>query len=222
MTLIFDQFGNQRSSIFPDNLIKSFGPTQTLCPGLTEGCWLFIVQNCLAAITDTFSLDCVDNRKFDILGQQVELPAAVFLNNLAAEQEACSRNRTVCSQHHAGIVEVLCFSQKPQGVTSSNPVGAEVFGVAVTGDNLISLTEHYVHLVDVVGVKQIIRIKNQISIMVICAIILRNVAERKIQSIAFSNLLLIKALIHHCTQLPCNLCCVQLSATTKISISFDG
>lgn len=88
MTLIFDQFGNQRSSIFPDNLIKSFGPTQTLCPGLTEGCWLFIVQNCFAAITDTFSLDCVDNRKFDILGQKVEFPAAVFLNNLAAEQEA--------------------------------------------------------------------------------------------------------------------------------------
>ncbi len=50
----WDQAGNQRSSILPDDLIKALGPTQTLRPGLTEGGWLFIVQHCGAAVADTF------------------------------------------------------------------------------------------------------------------------------------------------------------------------
>ena len=67
------------------------------------------------------------------------IPAAALADDLTGNQKAGAGNRTARAEHHAGIVEEFCLTQEPQRIASGNPVGAEVFGIAVAGDNAVAL-----------------------------------------------------------------------------------
>ena len=84
-----------------------------------------------------YCLDGAVHGELDILGEQVEGPAAVILNDPGGHQEAGARHVAVGAQEHPREVEEAGLPQEPDGITGGDPVGAEVPGVAVAGDSSV-------------------------------------------------------------------------------------
>ena len=81
--------GEELSAVFAEHLQISSRPAQPLRPGLPEADGLFIVEHGVRTVADAPAGRHVFDRKFDILGQTMERPAAALLfQHLAREQEA--------------------------------------------------------------------------------------------------------------------------------------
>ena len=60
--------------------------------------------------------------KFNVLGKQVERPAAVFFKDSLAEEKARAGNGAACSKQKARMVKIAGFAQEPKGISGGNPV----------------------------------------------------------------------------------------------------
>ena len=63
-----------------------------------------------------------------------------------------------------GIVEI------PQGITLGDPVGAEIFAVAVAAEGVETVGADLVDLADIVRHQQVVRIEDQKSIIAVKAV----------------------------------------------------
>ena len=102
--------------------------------------------------------------KFNILGQEVEVPAAVFLKYPPAEEKARAGDGAARSEEHSRVVEVAGFPQKPKGVPGGDPVVPEVLGAAVAGDGVVAPTaEGLVHLRREVLVHHVVGVEDEVA-----------------------------------------------------------
>ena len=65
------------SAVIGKYLIKSFCPSQALIPRLLKADGLFIIENCLFAVADDFTVNNVINREFNIFSQEMMLPTMI-------------------------------------------------------------------------------------------------------------------------------------------------
>ena len=129
------------------------------------------------------------------------LPAAVFLDDRAVDEEAGSRDSAAGAQLHSRVVEVFGLTQEPEGIAGGNPVCCVVFGVAVACHDTVAAVEDLVHLCNVVFVEQVVSVKNKISVVCIFFGGAVNDIEDVVERIAFADILLVKALIDDCARI---------------------
>ena len=103
------------------------------------------------------------------------LPTTVFACNLAAEQKAGAGNAAAGTEHHTGAIELRRFAQEENGVARADPVVAKVFRVAVGRDNLVAVVKNVIHLGDKILIQNIVRVKDEKTVVGIFAEILKNV-----------------------------------------------
>ena len=131
------------------------------------------------------------------------LPAAVLGDDLAGDQEAGAADGAAGAAAHAGAVQVLALTQEPQGIACADPVGIVVLAVAVAGDDTVALIEGAVHLRQIVGVQNVIRVKDQIAVVVGQAAGIFDILEHHVQRIALAYEAAAAA-IYRCTMLFCH------------------
>ena len=76
---------------------------------------------------------------------------------------------------NAASIELRRFAQEENGVTRADPVVAKVFRVAVGRDNLVAVVKNVIHLGDEILIQNIIRVKDEKTVVGIFAEILKNV-----------------------------------------------
>ena len=185
----------QGEGVLPVHLVEALRPPQPLIPGLTEGGGLLVVDHRLVAVADLLALDGAVHGELDILGEQVEGPAAVILNDPGGYQEAGARHMAVGAQQGAGEVEEPGLPQEPDGVAGGDPVGREVLGVAVAGHRIVALVKGAVHLGDKIGVHQIVRVKDEVAVIAVLPLLFES-AEEVVHGVALALMYLVEALIH--------------------------
>ena len=108
------------------NLKVSATPAQTLVPGLTELCRLFVVEMSGAAISHPDAGEYVHSRKLDVLGEQkilpFEFPVLARRDRRSVEQEPGTGDRAARSEHHSRSVQISRFAQEPESVARGYPV----------------------------------------------------------------------------------------------------
>ena len=114
------------------------------------------------------------NGEFDILGQKMERPAAAFFENLFAEEKARSGNGAGISEKEAGMVKKSAFTKEPKGISRGDPVIAIIFGISVAGYYIEPIGKSFVHFLDIIFFKNIIRIENKKSVEIISWVIFGN------------------------------------------------
>ena len=180
----------------PVNLIKSLRPAQSLSPGLFKVYGLFIVDNGLVTVADHFSINGAVYRKFNILGQKMEGPASLFTDDFSGYQKPGAGNGTVGSQKHTGKVKEAGFAQKPQSISGRDPVGSEVFGIAVAGQSrIVAAVKCIVHFPYEIGIYIIIGIKYKVAVINILSGS-GQTFKQIIQSVALSDQLAVKAAVY--------------------------
>ena len=100
----------------------------------------------------------------------------------------------VGAQQGAGEVQEPCLPQKPDGISGGNPVGGEVLGVAVAGQGVIAPVKGAVHLPDEIGVHQIVRVKDEIAVVVPFSLLLQ-AAEEIVHGVALALMYVVKPFI---------------------------
>lgn len=207
----------QRKTVLEVHLVEALGPTQTLIPGLLEGDRLLVVEDCGFAVADALALEGAVGRELDVLGEQVVGPAAVLMHDLGRNQKTGAGDGTVGADEHPGEVQESGLAHEPQAVAGTDPVVGEVLGVAVAGQRLIVAgIEHFVHLIDKVGVDDVVGIKDEEAIVAALADVGLQLMEQVAQSIALALVDGIEPLIDGSTgptAAPA-VSSVQLSATT--------
>ena len=177
----------QRKTVLEVHLVEALGPTQTLIPGLLEGDRLLVVEDCGFAVADALALEGAVGRELDVLGEQVVGPAAVLMHDLGRNQKTGAGDGTVGADEHPGEVQESGLAHEPQAVAGTDPVVGEVLGVAVAGQRLIVAgIEHFVHLIDKVGVDDVVGIKNEEAIVAALADVGLQLMEQVAQSIALA------------------------------------
>lgn len=126
---------------------------------------LLIIEYGGGAIADLLTADDVMCGKLDILRKQEEVPAAALLQNAPGEQEPGAGHTAACTEHSARAVQILCLTQKPQTIAGGDPVIAIVFGIAVTGHNVVSGRKGLVDLPNIVRICHIVRIEYKVGIV---------------------------------------------------------
>ena len=107
--------------------------------------------------------DVVDG-ELNVLGQQVEIPAAAVAQDLLREEKARAGDGAARAELHARVVQKLRLAQEPERIAGGDPVVPEVLGVAVARYYLIAFGEDAVHLFDVVFFKHIVRIEDEVAV----------------------------------------------------------
>ena len=102
-------------------------------------------------------------------------PITDLTEDLAAEQKAGAGNAAAGTEHHTGAIELRRFAQEENGVARADPVVAKVFRVAVGRDNLVAVVKNVIHLGDKILIQNIVRVKDEITVVGIFAEILKNV-----------------------------------------------
>ena len=185
----------QGEGVLPVHLVEALRPPQPLIPGLPEGGGLLVVDHRLVAVADLLALDGAVHGELDILGEQVEGPAAVILNDPGGYQEAGARHMAVGAQQGAGEVEEPGLPQEPDGVAGGDPVGREVLGVAVAGHRIVAPVKGAVHLGDKIGVHQIVRVKDEVAVIAVLPLLFE-AAEEVVHGVALALMYLVEALVH--------------------------
>ena len=144
--------------------------------------------------------------KLDVLGEQVELPAAGALQHLPAEEEACAGHGAAGAQKHPGVVQVAGLPDKPQGVPGGDPVVPVVLGVAVAGEDLIPVAEGLVHGLHEAAVQHVVRVKNQKPVEG-PGVVLLNVQEQLLQGVPLAHQVLVEPGVYHRSLGPGDLRC---------------
>ena len=194
---------HQREHIVGVHLVKTLGPAKPLGPGLGEAGGLLVVDHSAVAVADALAADGAVNRKLDVLGEQMEGPAAIFLDHLAGQQETGAGDGAVGAQQLTGEVEEPALAQKPQGIAGGDPVGAEVFGVAVAGDGaVLAAGEGVVHLGDEVGVHQVVGVEYKEAGVLAELIRLDQLTEEIVHGVALAHLHLVEPLVDGGAGLP--------------------
>ena len=62
------------------------------------------------------------------------------------------------------MVEIAALPQKPQRVARADPVVAVILAVAVAGHDLVPLREDPVHLLYVIRLEHVVRVKDEIAV----------------------------------------------------------
>ena len=139
-------------------------PAQALPPGLTEAGGLLVVEDGVVTVAYLEAADDAVHGELDVLGEQVEVPAAAVVEHLLREQEARAGDGAAGAEVEAGVVEELRLAQEPQRVAGGDPVVAEVLGVAVARDDAVALGEDLVHLLDVVLLEHVVRVEDEVAV----------------------------------------------------------
>jgi hypothetical protein len=177
------------SAVFTEYLIEALRPTETLDPRLLEGFGLFVVNYRAGAVTDLFALNRHIDRKFDILGQKMVLPAVITLDYLTAYTEAGTRDSAGRTEAHSRVIKIFRFTEEPKRITRGNPVSTVVFGVTVARKSDISAIEINVHFLDEVFVNEVIGIEDDICITIVA--LRQKLLKEEIESISFTDKFLI-------------------------------
>ena len=123
------------------------------------------------------------------------MPSVVTSYNLRAYKISCSGNSTACTANHTGVIKMLRFTHKPKCVSGGNPVCTEVFGVSVACDNLMSCAESFIHLCNISLFEKVVRVKNEVTVVVFVANHFCKVSIEVIKSIALTHFLFIEPLV---------------------------
>ena len=75
----------------------------------------------------------------------------------------------------------------------SDPVVAEVFGVAVAGDHLAAVGEHLVHLGNVVGVQEVVGVEDKEAVVFFVGVVLGDFTQEEFKGVALAHLGLVAA-----------------------------
>ena len=92
------------------------------------------------------------------------------------------------------MVEVAALPQEPQGVAGGDPVVAVVLAVAVAGDDIVALREGAVHGGDVIGVQNVVGVKDKVAVEP-GGVVLLQMAQQGLEGVALAHLHVIEALI---------------------------
>ena len=103
-------------------------------------------------------------RKLDVFGQQIKRPSTHSIQCGLAEKKPCSGHSAAGAKLHPSAIQILAFAQKPERITGGNPVISIVFGVAITGNNLIALREGFIHMTNVIRGEDVVGVKNKVAI----------------------------------------------------------
>ena len=190
-----EQICNQRLAVLPVDLIKALGPTHPLGPRLAEGFRLLVIQHRLGAEGDLPAPGHLVHGELDILRQQEEVPAAARFQHTVGKQKACAGHGAAGAQQKPGVVEIPALPQEPQGITGADPVVAVVLAVAEAGDDVMAVGKRPVHGLHIVGSQNIVRVKHEVSVEAL-GIVLLQVLQQLLQSVALAHLHLVEPLIH--------------------------
>ena len=191
----------QLEAVGLEDLHVAPGPAHPLAAGLAEGGGLLVVEDGVLAVAHPLAGDDVGDGKLDILGKEEEVPAAPLLQDAAAEAEAGAGDGAAGLQQVAGMVEEGGLPQEPKGIAGGNPVVGVVLGIPVAGDDLIAVGEGAVHLRDVVGLQQVIRVEDEEAVEYL-AVVPINVGQQLIHGVALAHLDAVEPLIDHGAVLP--------------------
>ena len=186
-----------------EHLHIALGPAQPLAAGLAEAGGLLVVEHRVLADGNDLAIGDVVDGELDILRQQVEPPAAGLIQNTLGEQEPRSAHGGAGAQPHPRAVEIAALPQEPQAVTGADPVVGVVLAVAVAGDDLVSVGEHGVHLLNVVRGQDIVSVEYEVAVEA-AGVVGLDVLGQKIQRIALAHIDVVEPLVHHRAVPPCD------------------
>src|SRR5699024_8914117 len=106
-------------------------PAQALVPGLAEAGGLLVVEDGVVAVAYLEPAHDVVDGELNVLGQQVEIPAAAVAQDLLREEKARAGDGAARAELHARVVQKLRLAQEPERIAGGDPVVPEVLGVAL-------------------------------------------------------------------------------------------
>ena len=166
---------------------------------------MLVVDDGLLTVCDLLAVADMVDRKLDVLGQEVEGIAVHLIGDPSVEHKARSRYSAARVQEETGAVQVLSLTEEPEGVACGSPAVAVVLAVPVAGDDGMSLVMSDVHLADILRIDDVIGIENKISVKSF-RVILLDLLQEEVQSIAFADVLVAVALVNDGASLPGDLC----------------
>ena len=95
----------------------------------------------------------------------------------------------------------------PQGVSLGDPVGAEVFAVAVAAEGIVAAAADLVDLADIVRHQKVVRVENKKSIVAVKAAVAVDLFQQKVQGVALADLRFVVAAKDLSATGPGHLCC---------------
>ena len=186
--------GEELEAVGAEDLHVAPCPAHPLAAGLAEGGGLLVIEDGVLAVADALTGDDIGDGELDVLGEEVEVPAAPLLQNPAAEEEAGAGDGAAGLQKVAGVVEEGGLPQEPQGIAGGDPVVGVVLGVAIAGDDLIAIGEGAVHLGDVVGLQEVVGVEDHKGVEH-AAIVPLDMSQELVEGVALAHLYMVEALV---------------------------
>lgn len=191
---VSDALLEQRTAVVLHDLQEALGPAQTLPPSNFKAGGLLIVQHGGVAIADLFALQNIVYGELDIFRKQEMLPAGLPVQDIPVDQKAGPGNGAAGAQKGAGVVQICCFPQEPEGIAGREPVGAVILRIAVAGKDPVPGAEALVHFCDIMFVKKVVRVKYEETVIILGPTQIGNMGIQLIQCITFSDQPLVEAL----------------------------
>ena len=159
--------------------------------------------------------------KFDVLRQGEEVPAAHAFQQIPGKAEARAVDGAGGAKGHPGAVAVGGIVDVPEAIPGGEPVVAEILGIAVAAEGVISLGHHPVHLADVVGFQQIVGVEDEECVIIVQPFRLIDLVQQEIQGIALADVDPVEPLKDPC---PVELCqgCRAVGAVVRHHEGVDG
>ena len=188
--------GEELSAVFAEHLQIPARPAQTLRPGLPEADGLLIVEHGLRAVADAPSRRHVFDGELDVLGQQVERPAAALpFEHGARKEKARAGNAAARPDAGSRAVQIARFAEEPETVARGDPVVAVVFRVTVAGDDVLALGKRLVHAGDEIALEHVVGVEDDVAVKLVVRMAL-HFAQEEVERIALAAERSVVPLIH--------------------------